>query len=435
MSERKGDPVVIAILAVVGLALVAVFLFFWGQRDDDLGREAIGFEGLVNWLDRHDIEARRFRGGGVLTRQNTGLRIHALHDDDLTTVREEPETDLAYILQTSEIDQYASVVREKIRLIDTMIVLPKWRSGMRLARVGHELLLIPSRIPERLLDQIGLDGDTDRESGFRGFDYEDADGRRLQAAIFWPQTLSDADACEPVIGTRREMLLADCDWGRTRVLVLADPDLLNNQGLRLGDNAEIALDLIRRYADGLPVLYDTTLRVHAHDPDAPVPERRDRSWEELARMLDWPFTVVWAAAIALAALVLWRSWVRYGPPARPMRDGLRAAKEVSIAAKGRLLRLSGHDTKLLESWAEARCQRLAAEILGPHRPAGTPAEQVAKALGSRDPELAREFEGARQGIARGSTLGEGDLVRRLDRFEKILERVLDEFGRPATALR
>ena len=156
-------------------------------------------------------------------------------------------------------------------------------------------------------------------------------------------------------------------------------------------------------------------------------DNHERTWEDFARMFRWPFTMIWIAFGCLAALVLWRAIVRYGPVVQAYADEPLASKEVSIDAKARLLRLAGQDGPLLADHVKARLVHLAAEILGPHRQANrTPAELLEGLIARRDPNLAHELMTAAD-IPEG--LPPDDIIHRLDRFETCYDKVIYEFGR------
>ncbi len=160
---------------------------------------------------------------------------------------------------------------------------------------------------------------------------------------------------------------------------------------------------------------------------------REREWSDLLRFFDYPFGVLWAGFAGLAALVLWRAWVRFGAPIKLFDDGPGAARVVSIAATARLLRLSGHDGALLAAHVTQRLQFAAAELLGAHRPEQSdPLQQVADWIGRRDAAYAdalRHASHEAQSVDPGAPTAE--VVRRLETFETLLAQVLDDFGRTA----
>ena len=130
--------------------------------------------------------------------------------------------------------------------------------------------------------------------------------------------------------------------------------------------------------------------------------------------------------------MLWRAVTRYGPLARAYDEEPRASKEISIAAKARLLRLANHDVALLASHIRARLAHLAAELLGPHRPVDRdPLMILTQLIERRSPELADELRAA-SALPKTATISPAEVLRRLDRFENCYDRVTHEFGRAST---
>lgn len=444
--SRGGlGPVVMGVF-VVALLVLLVFL---GGKERPLQRAATGFDGLVAWLKANDVEARAFAGGAPLVKGEIGLRILPLYDTDLTQKREVPDTREAVIAETSETDLPLGVLRRKVNAIPTLVILPKWRTGMRKLGVAHKDLLIPEQEMNRLLGQLGLDGARVRRDpeGYNEWDMSIGDnGQRI--GLMHGQTIRDS-GCEPVIGSASAPVLVHCapidaagnqsssivggdktfrnrgpaDQG---FWLLADPDLLNNHGLPLAENGLAGLRIIEGFDPDLPVILDLTTRYNTVSEDW-MAERYERSWDDFARMFVWPFTMIWIAFACVGALVLWRAVTRYGPVARPVEDEPRAAKITSIEAKARLLRLANHDEALLKSHISARLNQLAAEILGPHRPTGRdPLDVLVPLVRRTNPQLADALKVAAADFP-------GDILHRLDQFETCYDRIRNEFGRPANA--
>lgn len=427
-------------VVVVGGALLAVLGLLWlagGERD--LHRSAAGFAGLVAWLEANDVDARTFRGGGYLVQGEIGLRILPLHDTDLDRERTPPATQEEVVAQTSERDVARQVVRAKLRLLPTLVALPKWRTGMRALGAAHAALLIPEDELARLVEQISGAGGRIRrdpagyvEAALPG----EATGAGPEIGLHHPQSLADS-GCEPLIGTDRDMLLGRCplplgeaggsDPGADHFWLLADPDLMDTHGLTRAGNAEAALAVVRRISGGQPVVLDLSDMVWTVEPSGPEGAGDAEAW---TRLFAWPFTMVWIAFAAVAALVLWRALTRYGPVARFYQDAPRAAKEVSINAKARLLRLARHDRALLAAHIRHRLGHVAAELTGPHLPPGAdPLTVLTRLVGRRDPALADELAAAAR-LPNYRRDWSGVLLRSLDRFENALAKVRNEFGRP-----
>lgn len=414
-------------LIAVGVIVVLIVVVFLANRSEPpLERTATGTQGLVSWLKANDIDARLFHGDRPLIRDATSLRILPLYDTDMLASRTVPATREEVIAQTSENDMPAVDFRAKLEGLPTLVVLPKWRSGMRALGMAHQDLLIPELEINRLLTQMGLDDARVRTDpqGFRhqSMRFRDAE---YDVALMHPQTIVAGARCTPIIGTARNMLLGNCRGrGKVTFRLLTDPDLLNNHGLAHGQNGQMALAIVRDHDLSATTVVDLSLRDMLLDRD-PFTAHYERRWEDLARMFSWPFTMIWISFFALGALVLWRAIVRYGATRRVYEDEPQAARTVSIAAKARLLRLANHDEALLKSHIRARLQTLAADLLGPHR-RGTadPLAALLPMIRRADAQLAKEFAAASD--IEGPI---GDVMDRLDRFENCHDRIRDEFGR------
>ena len=139
-------------IGAVLLGIVALLWLFGGARE--LQRSAAGFAGLVVWLDENGIDARTFDGQGYLVRGEVGLRVLPLYDTDLAADRVPPATSEEVVAQTSEVDLDGSVVAAKVELLPTLLVLPKWRTGMRMLGAAHPDLLIPEDELARLIGSL-----------------------------------------------------------------------------------------------------------------------------------------------------------------------------------------------------------------------------------------------------------------------------------------
>ncbi|ODN71642.1 hypothetical protein [Methylobrevis pamukkalensis] len=221
---------------------------------------------------------------------------------------------------------------------------------------------------------------------------------------------------------------ADETDGPAHVLVLSDPDLLDNWGLARGDNAQIASDLVAGLAEEGAIVVDNTTWNWTIDGWTPP----ERSWADLARFFAFPLSLLWAGFLALAVLVLWRAAVRDGPPIPEDDDGLRPSKTVSVAARARLLRLSGRDAALVRLHVQDRMQALAADLLGPRRGAGSSASgELGRVLARRDPAAAAELAALSAADAIPDGTPSVDLLAIVDRLETLTEKVLHDPGRPA----
>lgn len=453
-AQAKGGGLGPIIALAVGAALLIGLLVF-SRSELPLGRSVTGMNGLTGWLRENDIQIITFTGGAPLEKSRMGLRIMPLYDTDLLSDREVPDDREGLIAQTSENDIERYVVRSKLRDLPTIVVLPKWRTGVRALGVAHKDLLIPRQEINRLLGQLGVEGArVARDAqGFTTRRTELPDGT-AEIGLLHAQTIT-ASNCETKVSYRREPLFLLCgeapqeeslsgqkaeaevttsseadktDDSKTQFWVLTDPDIASNHGLSLAQNAKAMLSIIRSTDFQNSAVLDLSNAIWVWDESAYPPDH-ERTWEDVARVFAWPFTMIWIAFAVLASLVFWRAVTRYGPPARSAEEEPLAAKNTSIDAKARLLRLANHDAALLKTHIAARLQRLVAELLGPHRPAGRePLAVLLPVVRRSDPELAEELS------LSATTPGAGaDLLAHLDRFENCYNRIRHEFGRTSDA--
>jgi len=368
----------VAIVAVCAIVLLAGW-YILSQRQQSLRQSPGGLDGLQVWLASNGVSAQNFTGGWLMDQTAIGLLIQPVYDSVLDEERDYPASKEELLLQQDEYDLTTGLLLNKARRVPSLIVLPKWRSGMRLTGMAHPVLLVERARLNALL--AGLTGDkgseiSDAKTPFTEFPFGSAENKTLRAKVYAAQMFR-SDACEPVLGSKEAMILADCALpakeeakkdGSTedeeeisRVLILSDPDLLNNHGLRLGDNAEIVLDLVSARAEERNVIIDYSRSVWLSDP-VTIPER-ERTWSDLLRFFDQPFLTLWIGAALLLTLFLWRSALRYGPVA-PEAAGPGAGKMLAVQARARLMRLSGQDGALVGEYAVARIAAAATSLFG-----------------------------------------------------------------------
>ncbi len=427
-------------IGVIALVVVIVLAGLWyglSHRQQTLRSSASGLDGLQIWLASNDIGARNFSGGWPIDQTTIGLLIVPLYDTGLDENRTLPDTKKKLLLQQDEYDLTIRPLLGKARTVPALAVMPKWRSGMRLTRLAHPVLRAdPERLTATLQD---LTGDPAAElvlarTPFTDFDYTPAGGETLQARIYAAQMFR-SDNCDPVIGTREAMLLADCPLAadaqnadetdrdnESRMLVLADPDLLNNHGLRLGDNAAVVQDLVREKAAGRNVVIDYSRTSWLRDP-ATQPAR-ERTWSDLGRFFGPPFRALWVGAGLVLALALWRGALRYGP-IRPDADKPGAGKMLGVNARARLMRLSGQDGALVHEYARARIAASAAALFGPAQARHYAREEAFLEFAARrHPQIAPRLRTVLESIgALPDRVTAHEAIHRIDELEQVLEQI------------
>lgn len=364
-AKIGADKLILGLLAV--LVLCAVF-YALSQRQQALRSSPIGLDGLQIWLSHNGQDSQNFSGGWPLNAEDIGLQIIPLYDTDLSVDRVPPRTIEELIRQQDEYDLETEHIQSKAVRVPTLIVLPKWRSGMRLTGLAHPFLLGGSgqiqRTGKDLIDEPAMRLELAPQP-FTTFEFETKNGTMHEALIYAAQTLNTSN-CIPMIGTQDTMLLGWCylaDTDRkTRVFVLSDPDLINNHGLMLGDNAFAIRDWVAQVAGNRRVIIDYSRDNWLSNASSAV--HRDRTWADLRRFFSPPFTLMWAGFVLVLTLALWRGAVRFGPLLEGS-GGIGASKMVAIAARAKLMRLSNRDGALARDYCKARLASTAAQLFGP----------------------------------------------------------------------
>ncbi|PVB61233.1 hypothetical protein [Labrenzia sp. 011] len=421
------ETVIIVLICAFGAAALWYFL---AQRQQTLRSSPAGFDGLQIWLASEGVGAQNFFGGWTIDQTSIGLLVVPVYDTELDETRVTPSTKQELLQQQDEYDLSTPVITLKAQTVPTLVVLPKWRSGMRLTGLAHPVLKVERERLAATLGKIIDDIDPrliDAKTPFTDFPYRSADGTNLHARIYAAQMFTGRD-CIPIIGSEEAMLLADCPMLAAdgepdgRILVLSDPDLLDNHGLRLGDNARVALDVLRSRAEDGNVVIDYSRDFWLRDP-ASQPER-ERTWEDLRRFFGPPFVTLWIGAVLTFLLFFWRGALRAGP-IRPAETATGAGKLLAVRARARLMRLSGQDGALTREYAAARLSATAAALFGAaHARHYGGEEAFLDSARRRHPAEADRLRTILSRIRQlPARLPAGEAIRLIDELEQVLEQI------------
>ncbi|QYX55717.1 hypothetical protein K1T73_11545 [Roseovarius sp. SCSIO 43702] len=427
----KTPLIIVGALIVLGLA--GLLLLGGGDGGRRIDRSLIGVHGLGIVARADGIETRQSHPRLSPHIRDLSIRVFALYDTDLTRYESEPETRRDLLYQETQKSIALGDLQTKLAELPTILLLPKWTSGMFELELAHDILLIPDASMRRLLDQIGLPGLEVTRAG-PNFDVL-SDGRHGMA-LFHAQTFARASLpanCRAEVADGPRVLVAACDLGDSpyETWIVSDPDLMNNHGLANGDNRAAALALLRARLDGdaRPVYLDTSpdLLTAYEETDA---ERQDyeRSPSDLGRFFAYPFNVLWAMLFIVLGVLYWRGARRFGPIAELADQGREMSRTAAIAAKGRLLRLSGNDGQLVADFVRNQLQDLTQQTFGPDLGQAGQKRFFAH-LARQDPVLARDFEDTAHGlITNAATLPRADLYRQLGHYKTLLEKVVTAHG-------
>jgi hypothetical protein len=237
----------------------------------------------------------------------------------------------------------------------TLVVLPKWIADpdpLHPGWVGKSGLLYQAADPGRLLGKLAKTSAVAQRSGAGpatlrlapGVTASTPEGRRIAfgairtGRIDRLQTLS-GDGWRPVIVDEYGRALVAESAASPNLYVLADPDLLNTQGLASLETARAAsalIEVLRSSRDG--VVFDVTLQGFG----------RSRSLARL--MLEPPMLGATLCALAAALLMGAHALARFGPtPASARAFALGGRGLVDNSAS--LVRMAGREAELAPAYA------------------------------------------------------------------------------------
>lgn len=287
----------VLVLVLLGVVGFVAFLLLTAYADDlqpaqrpgnhALATSAVGFAGAADLV-------RRVHGTVKMVR-----RDGELDTSDILVVTLEPTTSPDTVKRI--IDRRASQ--------PTILVLPKWLTMPRPDKPAwvRSFGSLPPREASRQIAQV-----TEAQV------QENAEGLR---------TIS-GEALEPVIGDGHGGALV-ATLKNQPTLIVADPDLLDNQGLKTLAGAERAMQLLDWFDDGdRGIAFDLTLHGFGSNPNL------------LKLAFEPPFLPLTLCLLIAALLAGWHAMLRFGP-AQPEARGVAFGKRAIAENGAALLRLAG----------------------------------------------------------------------------------------------
>lgn len=289
-------------------ALVSVLASFWlliGSRESALrsaapngySASALGHQGLIRLLQQ--------LGDPVVQQRSRTLPVHCR----LVVFAEPGE---------SRGEREDDLVEEWLRQAGSaLLVLPKRRGTEDFQHAGwiaDDELLALGDVRQRLQQFAGVAGT--REPGV--IRVPDVGGWRAawdlpEPTIAGPVQLLQRDGVAPIVQCDQGVLVGALG----DLFVLSDPDVIANHGLGQGRNAEFAVALLRRLADGGGIAFDERRHGFALEPSI---------WRAIG---EFPLVLVPVHLLLVLALVLWIANGRFGP--------VRAAAPAIAAGKSFLV--------------------------------------------------------------------------------------------------
>ncbi len=321
-ADRVFSPLTVALLLIIGLIGFAGSLLLGAYAPDlksgrnagahALSNAATGYAGLVELAHATGRHPR-------VLRTEAGWRT----EDLVIATPDHGATDMT---------KFMAARRGRA----TLIVLPKWATIADDETSGWVDVggLLPAFDPAGIFAPATVMTVTRRPSG----------ARALHAVRWAPASLAVA-APQPLQTVRSAALrpLITDDAGRivlgqfyrTNTYILADPDLLNNHGIRRLDHARAALDLLDfvNSTGAHGIAFDVTLNGLG----------LGRSPLKLA--FEPPFLAMTLAIVVALALVGWQALVRFGTP-RPPARAIAFGKTALIDNSAMIIRKAGREAML-----------------------------------------------------------------------------------------
>ncbi|MGO6742410.1 DUF4350 domain-containing protein [Rhizobium ruizarguesonis] len=415
---RNSGPLLLLGL-LLALAALAVFAL---SRGSDFDRSPLGNKGLETWLQAKGIPVVRSDPHVARARSEISLRIIPLSIRQAEAVA--PQAN-------EEADDAGpdSPIRESNRYaLPTLIVLPKWRGSVSTDGVAGKSGLADLADIGGELDKIGYSdfGFARSSTGFEEAQPQLKPGQPIKIVLYQAQTFERSSlpsGWEELAGTPSGALLLHGE-DDPNVYLLSDPDLLNNHGLALADNASFAVSLVpllRGAGEKRPVYLDTAgLPL---DSKKPADEGRtyERSASDFKRFFAYPLSVIWGALFVVAAICFWRGAYRFGPALKETSGNIELSKTAAIDAMARLLRLSGNDGRMTGQFVLHLLADKAQLVFGPGAGNEAGIERLFQRLARRDQAAAKALHSSAQAlIDRGHRMTRADLHRNLEIFRKSL---------------
>lgn len=341
-KRRIFDPRLLGALIAAGIVAFALFLVLMAYAGDfrtgrdgrphALSPSAVGFQGIVRLIELGDGKARLIRSTALLD------------TEDLVVVALEDRTDREVL----------RMLLERRRGKPTLLILPKWEVTPDPQRAGwvRRLALEPTNVTESLLEWLGK-----AEVRQIRAPAEPASGTGFMRGATAPlpreiQTIA-GEGFTPLLRTSRgDILLARVR--ETPHYILADPDLLNNQGLKDPAAARAALAILAELnsTGAETVSFDLTLNGFVPKPNA------------LKLAFEPPFLALTLALFVAALLAGLHGAFRFGPEAEEAR-ALAFGKTALVENSAALFKIARREAATGGAYAEL-VRESAAHATGAH---------------------------------------------------------------------
>ncbi|MBP7704557.1 MAG: hypothetical protein KA105_04650 [Caulobacter sp.] len=353
-GRTVGLMIVVGVLAFAALTVLSVYAPNLRKGDDGgphaLSKSAIGYAGAAAYF--------KARGDNVLISRG---RLPVGAADGLLVLTPQ----LGHRRDTTDAVHFDGV---------RLVVLPKWHAGPDPRHPGwvRQGRIIPAEmVGSSVLKGYPKGIELERRAGRSRPTLNLGDGvaRRI-GDIESFQTLKGPNLQAVVTDERGGILLARVAWPEAKpsddsddvdedealppeTYLLADPDLLNTQGLKSLATARATDVMIHNLSDGGPLIFDAT--IHGFE--------RSRSF--LSLVFEPPFLGGTLCAVAAALLAGIGAAVRFGP-VRVAPPPYAMGKTALVDTTAGLIRMARREHRMAEGYARL-CRDLAARAVGAPR--------------------------------------------------------------------
>jgi hypothetical protein len=238
----------------------------------------------------------------------------------------------------------------------TLLVLPKW-TGERDPRhdgwIASAKMARPE-IPQSVLFGVDAQPRILRAPSPSGFDVNVLD---LTPSLSGTIQLAQGTKLKPILATSQGILLGEIREAQRRIVVLADPDAIDNHGIGRGANAAFVRDLFE-FLGGprTTIVFDETIHgFHGGSGGGAALS---------TALLRFPNILLLPQAFIGLALLGWAAIGRFGAPQIPPRP-LGQGKRGLIANIASLIDYGGHHSDSLRAYIEAVAQDAAQSLKAP----------------------------------------------------------------------
>ena len=347
-GDSGFSPRIVFALAGLAVVLFGLALLFTGggaEPDADLSvgansysRSAIGHRALYETLDK--------AGRTVLRADSNPL---GKLGDDGVLVLFEPESsafDVTLATKITAAKRVLLVLSKDVGLADPDH--PGWIRSAYAMALGDAATGLPTADSKARLE---------RDNDFAPM----AINRFPQAPVIGAQRQrASGGDMDVVIGDQGRYLLGErIDNGR-RLIVLTDPEPLENQGVLKGDNAAFALALFD-WAGGAKAkfMFDETIHGFSAAPSA-----KQARQSPLRRLLNFPGNLLAALALAACGLLIGATLGRFGPPLAAPRER-EMGKRALIDSIASLMDFGGRHSFALRRYVEGEFRQAALALRAP----------------------------------------------------------------------